>query len=152
MGADTQTAGLALRFRATGIAARRANCALGSWLSEAGLPDDRSEDIRIAVAEAVNNIVEHAYLGLAPGWIRLTGRKTARRVEICISDSGTPLPVGPETEGHPVDPHALKRTLPEGGFGWILIRKLTNRVHYRRGAGRNLLTLHFDLSTASQGL
>jgi serine/threonine-protein kinase RsbW len=35
-------------------------------------------------------------------------------------------------------------TLPEGGFGWFLIRTLSRDLDYRREGGRNLLSFRLD--------
>ena len=40
-----------------------------------------------------------------------------------------------------------RESLPEGGFGWFLIRALTERLDYARADGENRLTLHFGPGT-----
>ncbi|GAW34722.1 serine/threonine-protein kinase BtrW [Roseovarius sp. A-2] len=101
--------------------------------------------IEIALAEALNNIVEHAFPSDAPGRIALRLHLSPARLRCELRDQGTALPglappdsSLPELTGPP-------ETLPEGGFGWSLIRTLTERLHYERHDGENRLTLEFNL-------
>ena len=109
-----------------------------------------SEDARgtseIVLAEALNNIVEHAYAE-AEGSIEVTLRHHAPDLWCEIADNGLPMPHGtlPAGRPHPIDGFDH---LPEGGFGWFLIRTLAQDLEYRRIGDRNLL--RFRLS-ADQG-
>ncbi len=38
---------------------------LSAGLAERGLPAPKASDVKIALAEAINNLVEHAYAGIA---------------------------------------------------------------------------------------
>ena len=104
--------------------------------------------IEIALAEALNNIVEHAYPPDAPGGIALRIDLSAARLRCELRDQGTALPgLAPPDNGLP-DLGGPPETLPEGGFGWSLIRALTTRLIYERRDGENRLTLEFNLSPA----
>jgi serine/threonine-protein kinase RsbW len=94
----------------------------------------------IVLAEALNNIVEHAYADGA-GEIELTIRLNSHGLNCRIVDQGAPMPEGALPHGHlaPAD------DMPEGGFGWNLIRTLSEDLSYNRVEGRNLLT--FRLTT-----
>lgn len=64
------------------------------WLRELRWPDQDSEDLVLAVSEAVSNVVDHAYPTGAPGdvlveaWCR-PGENGDRFVEIRVHDRGT---------------------------------------------------------------
>ena len=96
-------------------------------------PDDRGT-AEIVLSEVLNNIVEHAYAATA-GEIRLALSLGEGRLFCQIEDEGAPMPGGSLPAGHAPDP----QTLPEGGFGWHLIRTLSCDLTYERRNGRNLL-------------
>lgn len=132
------------------------------------LDADARISTEIVLAEALNNIIEHAY-GNAGGTIGLTLRPGEGFIECVITDYGAPLPA----DGLAIDaPPALKPPatdsstapqpaatwpgdhrspdsqpplslydLPEGGFGWLLIRSLAESIDYCRAEGRNQLRL-----------
>ncbi|MCR9147554.1 MAG: ATP-binding protein [Rhodobacteraceae bacterium] len=102
--------------------------------------------VELATAEALNNIVEHACATLTTADIRITAALAGVRLRLCLRDPGTPLPDERIPLGPRPDPHAPHSALPEGGFGWFLIRDLTEQVIYRRVDGENLLWLHFHLT------
>ena len=96
--------------------------------------EDRST-AEIVLAEVLNNVVEHAY-ALHPGEIRLTLSVAADQLLCVIEDDGTPMPGGAPPAGHLPDPQLL----PEGGFGWHLIRSLSTGLDYRRNGATNRLS------------
>lgn len=94
-----------------------------------GLPPDERDCTLLVLAEALNNVVEHGYAG-GPGWIGVTrGRGRAWR----IVDAARPFAGIGATE--------MPEGAAEGGFGWPLIRALTEEVRLRRTRGMNVLTL-----------
>jgi serine/threonine-protein kinase RsbW len=104
--------------------------------------------IEIALAEALNNIVEHAYSPDQPGGIALRLDLSPARLHCELRDQGTALPgLAPPDTGLP-ELTGPPETLPEGGFGWSLIRRLAERLHYARHDGENRLTLEFNLRPA----
>jgi serine/threonine-protein kinase RsbW len=120
------------------MAVRQALCDLFDSLMAGPMTEEARITAQIVLSEALNNIVEHAY-AQTPGDIEVT-------VEICpggltcrIVDAGLPMPGGELPPGRlaAVSPDG---DLPEGGFGWYLIRTLSQDLHYRREEGRNLLT------------
>lgn len=92
----------------------------------------------IVLAEVMNNIVEHAYRA-GPGEIHLTLRPDGGALCCRIEDRGCPMPGETLPEGKAM-PLGLMEDLPEGGFGWYLIRTLAHDLTYRHTGGRNLLT------------
>lgn len=126
-------------LRSGPLAAREALASLAAFLAPARLTADTASTVQIVVAEALNNVIEHAY-GPEGGPIYLRARLLDKRLEVLIRDTGQPLPQhlfrdGPEAP-NPAD-------LPEGGFGWHLIRTLADRLDHNRLAQWNELRIVF---------
>ncbi|MDZ4094081.1 MAG: ATP-binding protein [Paracoccaceae bacterium] len=107
------------------------------------LSDANRSSAEIVIAEALNNIVEHAY-ARETGEIELTLTYTPSGLYCQIEDHGTVMPGNCLPAGAPNDLKA-HNDLPEGGFGWYLIRTLSNDLEYWRIDGRN--HLRFRLNT-----
>ncbi len=100
--------------------------------------DDRNA-IELILAEALNNVVEHAYPPGQPGNVKLVLRHGRAGVLIEIRDTGKPMPNGRTPLGvHPME-KSPDESLPEGGYGWFLIRQLARDVVYDRENGENFL-------------
>jgi len=108
--------------------------------------EDIAADLRLALAEALNNVVEHGGGPASVTVIRLRLWREAERLTICIEDDGPPVPAGR------LEPHGPGRaavdfascdldSLPEGGWGLMLIAASVDQVQRHRGAGCNLLFL-----------
>lgn len=98
-------------------------------------PDTRAVT-ELVLAEVLNNVAEHAYAGLG-GPVRLRIRLHARGLACRIADGGARMPDGRPPDGTAAGPDPA--SLPQGGFGWPLIRALTRGLRYRRAAGYNVL-------------
>lgn len=109
------------------------------------LHDDARGTAEVVLAEALNNIVEHAY-ACAGGEIELTLRLNGADLTCRITDSGRPMPGHRLPEGRPAPPECLA----EGGYGWHLIRSLSRDLAYDRVEGRNRLS--FRLETGQTAL
>lgn len=109
------------------------------WLSAHDIRAELACAVEIALAEALNNVVEHGRL-TASQRIEVLARITETGLLVAIFDKGLAYPDGMIPENTPPDINEL----PEGGFGWMLIHSLTNELTYRRNAGTNILTLQFD--------
>jgi len=96
--------------------------------------------VELVLAEALNNIVEHAYGEHARGLVDLEAEYLAPALVFRIRDEGQPMPEGDAPQGSPHDLDVSTQDLPEGGFGWFLIRELTEDLSYRRCGNRNELT------------
>ena len=92
----------------------------------------------VVLAEALNNIVEHAYADTL-GQIDLRLHRCPDRLLCDIIDHGAPMPDHTLPIGLP-QPIGVDNDLPEGGFGWFLIRSLTENLTYRRIDARNHLS------------
>lgn len=126
--------------------AQSVRCALGAVTARLvpGFGDEAAGTAEIVLAEVLNNIVEHAYGGGGgPVELRLDG--VPGGLLCTVTDRGRPMPGGALPKGRPQAPPARIEDLPEGGFGWILIRDLAEDLHYTRSGGRNVLTLRLPL-------
>ena len=139
----------ACSFTATNLDARSGILSVVDQLRSLGIPGTRVDEVQIALTEAVNNIVEHAYHGAAPGDVRIRGELFPERLWISIQDAGAPFPDGELPEGKPADVSVATEDLPEGGFGWFLIRELASQVQYKRTEGSNNLSLCFEIQVTS---
>lgn len=108
-------------------------------------PDDAGT-LELALAEVLNNVVEHGYAGLPPGPVRLDLRRAGAALHCLVEDQGHPMPgrILPEGAMPPVATTA--GGLAEGGWGWALIRDLTTDICYTRENGRNRLTFRIPLT------
>lgn len=95
------------------------------------------ERTQIVLAELLNNIVEHAYHSTATGEITLRVALCDAGLHVSIRDTGLPMPNLRLPEGHlpPID--GPLSTMPEGGFGWYLLRRLAQDLSYTRRKGTN---------------
>lgn len=129
------------------IAVREALCALFDRLMVGPMEDETRTTARIVLAEALNNIVEHAY-AQGPGEIEVTLESSAQGLKCSIVDHGNPMPNGTLPDGLLANGGQTAgialEDLPEGGFGWHLIRALSQDLSYRRIGGDNLLTFRID--------
>ncbi|WP_296663798.1 ATP-binding protein [Roseovarius sp.] len=142
---DTPPQHLDLTTVASDLAVRDLLTRTRDWLRAHALPDETCGTVELVLAEALNNIVEHAYPPDAPGAIRLALQHGPTHLVCILSDHGTALPGGVLPDGTLPDHDVARDALPEGGFGWFLIRDLTDRLDYRRDAGWSHLTLEFHL-------
>ena len=107
-----------------------------------GLSDSLRQNTEIVLAEVLNNIVEHAYHS-SEGEIRVLLRLEPSQLCLTVEDEGAEMPGGNLPEGHLPEPESL----PEGGFGWFLIRNLVRDLAYRRIAACNHLSFFLPLPT-----
>lgn len=119
------------------MAVREALGRLVQALRLQALPDEDCGTAEIVLAEALNNVVEHAYAA-SPGEIELTVTLSGGALTCTIRDQGRPMPGALPAGTLPA--LAPPDHIPEGGFGWHLIRALSRDLHYRRQDGHNLLS------------
>lgn len=124
------------------MAVRKGLQSLFDTLLLRALPPEQRGTAEIVLAEVLNNIVEHAY-ACTCGEITLTLQLQASEVVCLIEDHGLPMPGGVLPEGK-LTWIAGQDDLPEGGFGWHLIRTLAHDLSYRRIQGCNQLRFRLD--------
>ena len=110
---------------------------LEEHLRESGVGEKDIFEIGLAVDEACANIILYGY-GEEEGSITISSCVRSHRVEVTISDRGTPfdpLSVPPPDLAADVDHRKI------GGLGIHLIRSMTDQVSYHHRDGTNHLTL-----------
>lgn len=126
-------------FSAGDTATREALMALTEHLRQVGLGPEDQGNIELILAEALNNVAEHAYAGgSGPVVLRVMTQKAGLCCE--ISDCGAGMPAG-DAPDPPLPVIAPPDGLPEGGFGWHIIRCLTSALTYQREDPWNKLNL-----------
>jgi len=123
-----------------GLAVRAGLRAVTEALAAAGVPEGLRGRVEIAVAEALNNVAEHAYGGaMGPIWLRVDRCPRSGDILCSIADRGRPMPDAGLPAGMPPALDTALSGLPEGGFGWFLLRALGRGIRYRRAGGVNRL-------------
>lgn len=94
------------------------------------------EDLKVAVAEAMTNVVEHAYTDDVEGEVTLGFGVYEERLEVMVADRGDSFnlreiknEIGPFKENESIE------TLREGGFGLFLINALMDKVEINNEYG-----------------
>ena len=128
----------AVSFRADPDAAHGVREAFEGWCAARGLGQGEVHDLALALQEALDNVVEHAYRDATPGAVVVEANLVGDEVVVEVRDRG------PE-----FDP--LEGPLPElgdalgerrvGGLGLRLLRRLVDDARYRRADGWNRLVL-----------
>ena len=117
-------------------------------LAPLSLTEGCRDSVELVLAEVLNNVVEHAYAkatGPIELELRLAGGDGPPALDCTVMDRGQPMPEGTPPPGGPVILDVPLADLPEGGFGWYLIRSLTQDLHYARETGRNRLSFRIAL-------
>jgi anti-sigma regulatory factor (Ser/Thr protein kinase) len=101
---------------------------LDRWLVELGWPEAERVDVLLAVSEACCNAVRHAYAGIEPGDVEVTGRLVLgpvdRRLRWTVRD------------------HGRWRVDPAGpGFGLPTVRACMERVAVRADESGTVVTM-----------
>ena len=102
---------------------------------------DAIDTLRLCIAEALNNIVEHAYDGVEGKPIFADVRFKPDSYEVMLIDEGKPMPGGRLPSGEMDHNLGDLDEFPEGGFGWMLIHTQMDKVEYERRDGCNVLRL-----------
>ena len=119
---------------------------LNQTLAQLGLPIEHLFTLELVLAEVLNNVVEHAYRDSGEGLIELAISVHDGRINCTVVDQGEPMPGGALPPARRHSPKALAlQDLPEGSFGWALIRDLTTGLEYRRNQGINRLSFRINL-------
>jgi serine/threonine-protein kinase RsbW len=97
---------------------------------------DAVEDIKLAVAEAINNAIQHAPVAESrEASVTIILESDENGLWISVADEGRVhggLDASVETSGEATD--SSPDDLPEGGLGILLIRSLMDEVTYESGA------------------
>lgn len=132
------------QFTSTDAETRGALQGMMLALDQAGIGAEDASNVELVLAEALNNVAEHAYCdGAGPVDLLVSIQRNGL---ICvITDRGRPMPAGvaPSPDLPLIAP---PDELPEGGFGWHIIRCLTAELVYSRDQGRNQLSMRVPWS------
>lgn len=112
-----------------------------------GLTADETGTVELVLAEALNNVVEHALVDATNATtIEIRGsHDAARGLRLTVIDCGVPMPTGTAPIAKIPDVDVSFDALPEGGFGWFMIHSLATEVHYARVGHCNHLSLHLPV-------
>lgn len=92
--------------------------------------------LNIAVAEGFTNAVRHAHAMLPPDTpVMIDVLLEGDRIEIYIWDQGNPFDPNKLIEPEPGS------LLSDGGYGWYLLRRVADKVIYRRQGSKNCLEI-----------
>lgn len=116
--------------------------ALGSFVKQVAeklsLDKPLANKLRLAVEEAVVNVMEYAYPKGTKGDVNLQATSNGHKLKFIITDSG--IPFNP-TEVMAADTTLSAEERPVGGLGILLVRELMDSINYERIDGKNVLTL-----------
>jgi serine/threonine-protein kinase RsbW len=113
------------------------------WLVQVGVSHEKITDVQIVMAEALNNVIEHGFASDNSGHIGIDIEVANGSIVAEISDNGKEF-TPPEANQTPLQDNDDFDHLPEGGFGWILIREITTSYTFHRIANENRLILNFQ--------
>lgn len=98
----------------------------------------------IVLAEVLNNIVEHSYEDTGMGKINMSVLCIDDMISIETRDFGVPMPGLELPEGAQEEVPVDLDDLPEGGFGWFFIRKLSEHMEYKRTGNQNIFCVQIS--------
>jgi serine/threonine-protein kinase RsbW len=133
------------RFRSGDANTRDALSRICAGLKRANLDQADIENAEIVLAEVLNNVTEHAYRG-SEGVVEVALVLRHAEVLCTIRDQGNAMP-GDPPRGRPVQPETALESLPEGGFGWHIIRCLTRDLTCERREEWNVLRFALPLGS-----
>jgi len=110
-----------------------------SFASERGFAGRTLQNIELCLEEALVNIFSYAYKNTA-GRAGVECLFEGGVLTIKVTDSGFPFD---PLDVHSPDVHANMAANRIGGYGIVLIKKLTDDVRYTRENDKNILTLVF---------
>jgi anti-sigma regulatory factor (Ser/Thr protein kinase) len=105
-----------------------------AYLTGAGFPADRADEVVLAVDEACANAMRHSYAGRPEGRVSLTARSGDGWIEFVLTDQGAPADMGRCVKREWSAPDATRLT--PGGLGVQLIYEVFDDVQYEPGPDR----------------
>lgn len=112
-------------------------------LARLGVDAATIENVELVLAEVLNNIIEHAYDGHG-GAIEVEIQFERNELTGLIFDDGRPMPGEILPQAALPDISGPRAAMPEGGFGWFLIRHLTSELDYSRRDGQNRVRFRLE--------
>lgn len=117
--------------------------ALRRFLAAEGASEDGKYRTELVFEELITNVIRHAYAQLAPSTesIEVVVRMEPQTIRLTVEDDGPAF----DPARAPLAP--LPASIDEakvGGLGLRLIRDTARRIHYKRVAGKNSVTVCLD--------
>lgn len=144
-GHEVQATTIRLAFVSGEHEVRSALQQLKRGLAPLRLSDDVTGTVELVLGEVLNNVVEHAYGQTMNGDVRLRCRSTGNGLAFAVFDGGRALPGLVLPPGDPPEIDVERNDLPEGGFGWFLVKSLTTGLAYARRRHCNVLKFSIPL-------
>ena len=113
-----------------------------SMFGKMGLDKSMSRNIRLAVEEAVVNVMNYAYPAGEEGEIEIRLMSDGTVLRTVIIDSGVAFDPTIEKKADTSLPPEERQI---GGLGILLYRELMDSINYEREGGKNILTLNKQL-------
>ena len=135
-------------FRGGEFAVRTALATVLRGLRHLDLSVEEAGSVELVLAEILNNVVEHAYGAEPPGRIEISCNHGKNGLSFRVIDDGRAMPDGQAPLGVCSDVNVPHDAMPEGGFGWFLIRNLTKDLKYNRVGHRNILSFRLQIRQA----
>lgn len=109
-------------------------------LAASAFANQKMERIELVLEELFSNTVFHGYGSECdrPVWVGFDLQPS--QLSISYSDEAPPY----DPLQHDTDLDFDQASRPAGGLGILLARRFADRMDYRYGSGRNVLTLIFD--------
>ena len=112
------------------------------WMIKVGVGNDKNTDVQIVLAEALNNVIEHGFTHERTGTIEIDIEVSGDTTVVRLTDNGKAF-TPPKATKSPMQNSCDIDNLPEGGFGWFLIKKIVSSYEFHRFSNKNLLVLEF---------
>lgn len=119
-----------------------------AW-DRAGIGKDTCDVAEQVLAEVLNNVVEHAMADRSGGLIEMHTHWSDTGLLCHVRDDGHHMPGLDIPAGKMADLGETLDALPEGGFGWFLIRTLTKDLSYIRHGEWNHFQFRIPSADAS---
>jgi serine/threonine-protein kinase RsbW len=139
--------GFTLRVLARNRSIRDALAECRARLARVPLSEEELATVEVVLAEVMNNVAEHAYAWRRDGELLLGMRVAGDGLHVSVTDEGRPMPDEELPFGQRLDPTVPLGDMPEGGFGWLIIRQLARDVAYVRQDGVNQLSFRVAVGT-----
>lgn len=109
---------------------------------EVDFNNSKTKQVRLAMEEAVVNVIDYAYPHGTTGKIYIEAVANDERLKFTITDSGKPFDI---TAYPDVDLNIPAEERPIGGLGIHIVRQMMDSINYNRIDGKNVLTLRKKL-------
>lgn len=139
-----RAAEIAFKFQGNFASIRHILAQIRQKLIAHGIAMDVIGSAEIAFAEILNNVVEHAYQESGEGEIALHISLGPNAIELTVVDTGIPISGALPSQREALRQNTAIEDLPEGGFGWSLIRMLVDELHYQSDGHQNQLRCHIS--------